>query len=557
MPITNSQISHELGLTAKLLELHQGNEFKIKAYQAASFRIDRLQVELHTLSSDERRGLDGLGKSIQGKLDELINDGKLAELNSLLQATPAGVLDLLKIKGLGPKKVRTIWKELEVETLGELQYACLENRLVTLNGFGPKTQAQVLKSIEFMQHNSCKLRMDEALMLASSFITFLNNEENIATLTGQCIRQCEIVDKIEIVLSKRLHLETNEKWLDFGLIYEKSTDSEMHFVHSHSQLHVIIHFVTELLYARKVFELSCTEHFLSAIAFDKAENFTSESDFFASRKLPFVLPEMRENNETLQLAIRTHPSELIKQSDIKGCVHTHSVWSDGSNTIEQMAEACIQAGLSYLVISDHSKSAFYAGGLTIEKVVEQHAEIDALNKKYTQQNIPFKVFKSIESDILNDGSLDYEVDLLKTFDLVIASVHSNLKMDEEKAMARLLKAIENPFTRILGHPTGRLLLSRPGYPLDMKIIADACAANGVTIELNANPYRLDIDWRHLPLFTERNVMVSINPDAHEIAGIADIAYGVAVARKGGLLSKQTLNTKTLDEFEAWVKRRNN
>ncbi|MEP7109224.1 MAG: PHP domain-containing protein, partial [Ferruginibacter sp.] len=229
---------------------------------------------------------------------------------------------------------------------------------------------------------------------------------------------------------------------------------------------------------------------------------------------------------------------LLMVKEIKGIIHSHSNWSDGSNTIEEMAKHAIAKGFEYLVISDHSKSAFYANGLQVERIREQHIYIDELNI----QLAPFKIFKSIESDILNDGSLDYSNDLLATFDLVIASIHSNLKMNEEKAMMRLLNAIENPYTTILGHMTGRLLLSRKGYPVDHKRIIDACAANQVVIELNAHPNRLDIDWRHMDYALEKNVLISIDPDAHALEGFEDIKYGVLVAQKALLAKERNLSS---------------
>jgi len=242
---------------------------------------------------------------------------------------------------------------------------------------------------------------------------------------------------------------------------------------------------------------------------------------------------------------------LIEETDIKGVVHTHSTYSDGLNTLKEMAEYTKAQGFEYLVMSDHSKSAFYANGLQPERVLMQMEEIDALN----QQLAPFRIFKGIESDILNDGSLDYPEDILSKFEVIIASVHSNLRMDEAKATQRIIKAVENPHTRILGHPTGRLLLSRQGYPLDHQKVIDACAANGVVIELNASPYRLDLDWSWIPYALEKGVMISINPDAHSKQGIHDIHFGVLSARKGALSAEYCLNAKGVNDFVTWIESR--
>jgi DNA polymerase (family 10) len=243
------------------------------------------------------------------------------------------------------------------------------------------------------------------------------------------------------------------------------------------------------------------------------------------------------------------PEDLVALKDIKGVVHNHTTWSDGVDTLKDFVEACIEKGYEYTVISDHSKNAHYAGGLKEEKVLRQMKEIDALNKKVK----PFKIFKSIECDIRVNGDLDYEEELLEQFDLVIISIHQLLKMDEEKATRRLIKAIENPYTTILGHMTGRLLLIRPGYPVNYKKVIDACAANNVVIEINANPYRLDMDWRQIPYALKKGVMISINPDAHSIKEIDNIQWGVSAARKGGLTRDKTWNAMPLKKIEQWIR----
>jgi DNA polymerase (family 10) len=257
---------------------------------------------------------------------------------------------------------------------------------------------------------------------------------------------------------------------------------------------------------------------------------------------------LREGLFELEKATTHTLPKLIELADLKGILHNHSTYSDGLNTLEEMAVYAKQLGYEYLGMCDHSKSASYAGGLKVEDIILQHNDIDKLNK----QLFPFKIFKGIESDILGNGDLDYEEDVLKSFDFIVASIHSNLKMDEEKATQRLLKAIENPYTTILGHPTGRLLLGRPGYPIDHKKIIDACAANNVVIELNAHPYRLDIDWRWIPYCLEKGVMISINPDAHQLKGYHDMYYGTLAARKGLLTKDNCLNAMNLNTFENYL-----
>jgi DNA polymerase (family 10) len=280
--------------------------------------------------------------------------------------------------------------------------------------------------------------------------------------------------------------------------------------------------------------------------------FSSEEEIFNSFGMQFIEPELREGLNEVELAKANKIPKLLELTDLKGILHNHSTYSDGLNTLKDMAVYCKELGYEYLGMCDHSQSAFYANGLKADRVMEQQREIDELNKKLA----PFKIFKGIESDILNDGSLDYPEEVLKTFDFIVASVHSNLKMTEEKATARLLKAIENPYTTILGHPTGRLLLSRPGYPIDHKRIIDACAANNVIVELNAHPYRLDIDWRWIQYCIEKGVKISVNPDAHEKGGYHDMHYGVCAARKGMLTKEMCFNAMPLIEMEAYFKKKN-
>jgi DNA polymerase (family X) len=269
-----------------------------------------------------------------------------------------------------------------------------------------------------------------------------------------------------------------------------------------------------------------------------------EKLLFEKAKLPFIAPELRESGDILTIAAANQLPNLITLGDIKGVIHTHTTYSDGLHSVEEMAKAAQHLGYQYIGITDHSKAAFYANGLKEDRVLAQWEEINRLNGEFFN----FRILKGIECDILNDGTMDYNEELLSGFDFVIASVHSNLKMNEEKATARIIKAVENQYVTILGHPTGRLLLSREGYPIDHEKVIDACAANGVTIELNAHPWRLDVDWTWIPRARERGVLIAINPDAHSTSGIKDIRYGIMAARKGGLDAAGCLNTRSVDDF---------
>jgi DNA polymerase (family X) len=296
-----------------------------------------------------------------------------------------------------------------------------------------------------------------------------------------------------------------------------------------------------------LFANSCSPEFLDAWKGDLKKNFKNEEEIFSEASLKYIPAFLRDDPKIISSHINT--SGLLKMQDVKGLIHSHSTWSDGGYSIEDMSNELIRLGFEYLVISDHSKAAFYANGLNEERIIQQHKQIDELNKKLA----PFRIFKSIECDILNDGSLDYDNEVLSKFDLVITSIHSNQDMDQEKAMKRLLGAITNPYTTILGHMTGRLLLRRKGYPVDYETIIDACAENKVVIEINANPNRLDIDWRWVRRAREKNVMLSVNPDAHTVDEFHNIKYGVLVAQKGGLTPAGNLSSFSLKDFENYLK----
>lgn len=532
--MNTEKIAAKLKLTGQLQELHGQNPFKVKALINAAYRLDKTDINLEGKNIEELAALEGIGKGIASKIYELQTTGKLEELEEALSITPIGVIEMLRIKGIGPKKVGQLWKELEVESPGELLYACNENRLVTLKGFGEKTQAAVKKYIEFSMESKGKFHYASCEATALALVEYLKTQTGSAfiSLSGDIRRKSIIIEKIEIVAAvseQKINLE--------NFINER-------------QIPIQIHTCDEESFAQVLFQTTGnSSHIkqLETFSYRGDLNPETEEDLYAGYELEYIEPELREGRGELILAQNNNLPKLIEATDLKGILHNHSKYSDGMNTLAQMANRCRELGYSYFGICDHSQSAFYANGMKPETVLEQQLEIDELNNKMT----PFKIFKGIESDILNDGSLDYKKEILETFDFVVASIHSNLKMDQEKATARLLKAIENPFTTILGHPTGRLLLSREGYPIDHKKIIEACAANGVAIELNAHPYRLDIDWTWIPYCIDKGVLISINPDAHETEGLLDLHWGTAAARKGMLTKETCLNAMNLEEITNW------
>lgn len=548
--MTNSDISEFFSALSRLMELHAEDSFKAKSYSIAAYNIDQLEVNLADLDDAALRNAKGIGASTATKIREILDSGKLTQLEEILNRTPIGVLEIMRIKGLGPKKVRTIWQEMGIESVGELEYACHENRLASFKGFGQKTQEAVLQNIAFIRNSQGFQLWASVEATAHNWIARLKQSfpQYQFLLTGAFYRQLETLSQIEIVSD--LPADTLPRlWANVPGI-EMETNGAALILKMPDNIPVKFYFTEKANVFVSQFINSCSEAFLTAFEqqYSIPKLAISEKEIFSQNNLQFIPAPLREGAQILKDAASHTIPKLIEQTDIKGIIHSHSKWSDGQETLETMVQHAISKGLEYLVISDHSQAAFYASGLSPEKVAAQHIEIAALNEKYK----PFKIFKSIESDILNDGSLDYDAAVLSTFDLVIASVHSNLKMSEEKAMQRLLTAIQNPFTTILGHPTGRLLLSREGYPLDHKMIIDSCADYDVVIEINAHPRRLDLDWRWVEYAMEKGVLLSINPDAHSLAGFDDIYYGCKIAQKAGLTPDKNLSSFSLAEMEQFV-----
>jgi len=557
--ISNKEIARAFKLAAALLELHDDNPFKARSLQNAAFKVERLTTPLSEMQEEEIARLDGIGKGIQGKIKEYLDHSSFEELDILLEKTPPGVVQMLAIKGIGPKKVKVLWNELGLESPGELLYACNENRLVELKGFGTKTQDLIIKSIEYSRSNEGKFLYANIEIIAQQLEKDFKQSGLISEIsfTGALRRRCEILEELEFVLSIP-DLKAFLKFLeDHPLIDDGSVKSAGNRIESMvaGKLPLHIYRADDNNFYSTLFLTTAGEDHLQILkekyALTDIGSAKSEEEIYTSLKLPFIEPELREGIFEFELAAKGAMPVLLELKDLKGILHNHSTYSDGEHSLEVMAKYCKELGYEYLGICDHSKSAFYANGLQPERIIMQHAEIEKLNASLA----PFKIFKGIESDILIDGSLDYPPDILKTFDFIVASVHSSLRMDKEKATKRLITAIENPFTTILGHPTGRLLLAREGYPIDHKKVIDACAANGVILELNANPYRLDIDWRHIQYAISKNVMLSINPDAHRKEGYHDMYYGVCTARKGALTKNMTFNALSRDEVSEFFLKR--
>lgn len=540
----NYDISTLLGTYAKLAELHEENPFKVKALSAAAFNIKKFKDPLQDMNEETLAGLPGIGKSVLSAIKNLLQTGTFPELEQVIAKTPPGVLEMLKVKGLGPKKVAVIWRKMGIETIEDLLDACRENRLVEFPGFGLKTQHEIQQAIQFALNARGWFHFARVEAPAHQMLQNLRQQfpESRSEFTGDFRRNAIVLESVAILTST-----TEVALLEFAAAHqlERHTDTELKFRDANGFLFAF-EIAKDAEFERQWFlGTGSAAHFEAlGVTAQTALTGNSETEIYQILGFPFILPERREGIGEWQVS----DEPLVEFSDLKGILHNHTTYSDGLHSLREMAEHAKKLGYEYLGICDHSRSAGYAQGLSNERVLQQMQEIDALNAELA----PFRIFKGIESDILSDGSLDYETDMLSRFDFVVASVHSTLNMTEEKAMQRLIKAIENPYTRILGHPTGRLLLVRKGYPVNHRYLIDACAANGVSIELNAHPFRLDIDWTHIPYAMEKGVLISINPDAHEKEGYHDMYYGTLAARKGGLTRNLTLNAKSLKEFEAWL-----
>ena len=547
----NKAIAKTFKLYSQLMELFNENPFRTKAMASASFKIDKLPFPAASATIDQLSTQPGIGKSTAERIMSILESGSFPELDNLIAQTPPGVMAMLTIKGLGPKKIRSIWKDLGIESIGELLYACNENRLMEAKGFGLKTQEEIRKSIEFSNANQglflyAKVEKIAATLLGS-LVSYFPDQQH--TFTGEIRRKCEIIASVDILTTCsiseiRSFLEETPAY-----IVEEYQDTVVQLT-DELGVRYRIQSTSEERFAIDLLLTTGSEIHIKELQTIQANlpTFSSEEAIYKALGLSYIEPELREGSGEVNWAKHGELPKLITYADLKGTLHNHSTYSDGVHSLEQMAMYCKdELGLSYFGICDHSKTAVYASGLPIERVKEQWMEIDRLNDKLA----PFRIFSGIESDILSDGSLDYPDDILAKFDFVVASIHSNLRMDEEKATQRLITAIENPYTTILGHPTGRLLLSRPGYPIEYKKVIDACAANRVVIEINANPLRLDLDWRWQRYALEKGVLLSINPDAHRTEGLTDMQYGVYVARKGGLSPERCLNAFSLEEIEQY------
>jgi DNA polymerase (family 10) len=552
-------IKREAAEVAKLLSefgrrtaLAGGNPYRSRAYTRAAENLVAVAEPLASLVEQNRlREIPGVGDAIADIITKLHRTGTHPALEKMRMEVPEGVLDMLSIPGLRPEKAIKLYKELGVSSLDELESAARQDRLKTVKGLGPALQQKILQGLEMRRNTQGARHIHRAAALLAVAEQNLRRADPGLTRVmpaGDFRRQCELVSDLSLV-AQTGRLEEGPKILRTGELSVHVTDAR--------------HFGSTLLFATGS-EAHLAE--LCAHAADKGFALNeaglrrggklvaskSETEIYKALGLSFIEPELREGRGEIARARGRRLPKLVSNDDIRGIMHAHTEASDGANTLQQMAEAARKRGYAYFGVADHSKSAHYAGGLTVAEIEQQHDAIERLNTLYDRE---FRVFKGIESDILADGSLDYPDDILRRFDFVVASVHSQFRMERKAQTERFLRAVGNPFVTVLGHMTGRQLLRRPGYEVDVDRILAACAQHDVAVEINANPWRLDLDWRWHQRGLELGCMFSINPDAHSMAEIDLTRWGVAMARKGGIPPERVLNGMELPAFAQWIEKR--
>jgi DNA polymerase (family X) len=552
-----AQIIDEMGT---LLELRGENPFRVRAYHTAAQALVNLAGDLPEMIADGRlKEVAGIGDTMYSKIVQLATTGHLPSYDELRRSTPPGLVALLRIPGLGPKKIKVLHETLKIESMADLRAAGETGLIAKLKGFGGKTEAKILEGIAFVEKAGERILQSDALRLVAPILAAVRNHPQVirAEVCGSLRRRAETIGDLDVLFSSKnapAVLDTFVKLPQVATVLAHGpTKASVRLADGvqcdlrgveDAQYPFALHYFTgskahNIVMRKRALArgLSLNEYALTGA--DGPIPCETESDLFEALGLAEIPPELREDHGEIDAALAGRLPSLVERADLTGTFHCHSDWSDGGATLAEMAAAAQARGMQYLGIADHSRSAAYAGGLSIERVREQWAEIDGLNKRFGSK---FHLFKGTECDILADGSLDYPDELLDGFDYVVASVHSIFNLPRDEMTKRIVRALSNPRVTMLGHPTGRLLLARDGYNLDLDAVIDAAAAAGTMIEINANPHRLDLDAIHCRRARQKGVMIVINPDAHSVGGLDDLEYGVSVARRGWLCKDDVWNT---------------
>jgi DNA polymerase (family X) len=565
------QVAHVLNEIGTLLELQGENQFRCNAYHNGARALEQLEGNLAEMVAAKKLGeIPGIGETLQQKITTLVTTGKLEFYDELKQKVPAGLIEMLRIQGMGPKKVKALYSELGIDTLDKLKAACEADRIAALKGFGAKTQQKILEGLAFLDKTGKRFLISEALEIATDVFNRLRDHPKVkrAELCGSLRRRKETIGDLDILVSssdaKTLmdafvglpavtqvigHGETKSSVVlanglncDLRVVTDEQYPFALHYFTGSKEHNIAIR-------ARaQSYGLKLNEYALEGEK--KNVKCKDEADIFAALDLDYIAPELRENTGEIDAAAEHRLPELVEEGDLRGTFHCHTTWSDGKNSLEEMGQAAKKLGLSYLGIGDHSQSLTVANGLTPARVRQQQKEIDALNEKLKG----IELLKGTECDILPDGRLDFDDDTLATFDYVVASVHSHFNQTEEEMTSRIVRAVSHPQVTMLGHATGRLLLRREGYKVDLDKVLRAAAEHGTLVEINAHPQRLDLDWIHCKHAKALGVKLVINPDAHATGEIGLIKYGISVARRGWLEKADIVNTQTAAKALKGVKR---
>lgn len=556
-----------------MLELKSENPFKIRAYQNAANALEKSEIDIgkNTQVRDLLK-IKGIGRSLADHIKTLASDEKLDFYEQLKESVTPELLEMLKVHSLGPKKVKFLFNNLNISSISDLEKAINENKLADLPNFGKKTQENILKGINSIKTFKEFYLFADVINLAESIVSKLKLNKNIerASVAGSLRRKKETVKDIDIVagitektdpmdaMNYFTGLEETDEIISKG--ETKSTirlkcgiNADLRIVEDSKYPYLLNHFTgskehnTVLRGMAKDAEIKINEY--GIYKEDRLLKCIDEKEIYGLFNMDYIPPELRENNGEFEAALSRNLPELVTEKDLKGIFHIHTTFSDGNITLKALCEKLASENFEYVGISDHSRSAFYADGIKEENILDYLQEID----EFCSKDKKIKIFKGIESDILSDGSLDYRNEILGKFDFIIAAIHSNFNLTEEEMTSRIIRAIENRYTTILAHPTGRLLLSREPYKVDMFRIINAAGENNVAIEINSSPFRLDLDWRLCKYAKEKKVKIFINPDAHNIEDISNYKYGINTARKGWLEKEDILNSLDKDGMDAFLK----
>lgn len=549
--IGTQEIAKLLREYAQRSALRGGNPYRAKAYSRAADSLTALAVPIERLIEEDRlTEIPGVGDAIADIIIKLHRRGTHPSLEKLWQEVPAGVLELLSVPGLRPEKVLRLYKDLGVTSLAELEEAAKEDRIKKAKGLGSALQTKILQNLAIAKSGEGRLHLHRAAALLKHAKDSLQKTRPALkrlTIAGDFRRGCELVADLAIV-AEAPRSGSEPHLVDSGGLQVHLTDRK----HFGAALMDATGSAAHLEQLRALAEKKKMRLEKDGLRKGRSVIASAEEDIYRALGLPFIEPELREGHGEIERALKGKLPRLVTDQDLRGIVHCHTDASDGTDTLETMARATRKRGFEYFGVADHSKSAHYAGGLSLEQIKEQHQEADRLNKKSGKD---FRILKGIESDILADGALDYPDDVLESFDFVVASIHGRFKLDRKAQTERLLRAIANPYTTIIGHMTGRQLQRRPGYEIDVEKVLRSCAKHDVAVEINAHPWRLDLDWRWHQRALECGCMLSINPDAHSIAELDHMHWGVEMARKGGVPADRVLNAMPLSDITRYLRQR--